>query len=169
MRASTFPRDEQSLPRASEDSLDSRQRPFSPGISAPWRPYPAGYAFPLSFDGWPSLLESSRSRCRIPPSLWSAYWRLGPTMPRDQTASGLPCSALLRCDWGGYPLCAGVVVSAPRATLRPMASEATRVWPPPCDSFTVLISHHPVIWLDDASTRIRSRLPVQSSPCLWHH
>jgi hypothetical protein len=47
----------------------------SVSILSDWvSPYPAGYAFPVPFGGWPSLLKQSLPSYGCVPPLPLAYW-----------------------------------------------------------------------------------------------
>ena len=101
--------------RASGRSPDPRQRPFRPGSSTRvalsaglWLPRPFRVA---AFASWVFLSRcGGRSSLRLTDC---SGWRRRPSA--EQTASGLPRSALLRGDGGGCPLCPGATVSPHRA------------------------------------------------------
>jgi len=101
-------------------------------------------------------------RClRLPvPAASSAFLTVGllavqdRRRPRDQTRIGITVFRTPEKRPGWVHLYAPESwCPAPRATLRPVALGARSNVARSVGSFTVLISHHPVIWLDDASAR----------------
>lgn len=124
--------------------------------------YPPGDGFPLPFGGRPSLLGSSCSRC--------GFTFLAVRLLPRQTASGFPCSPIVRCDEGGcllYPR-ATVPSRMPHQCFR--SSYLLTVGRPLAHA-VVLVSHHPTVkgyWglIRDSLTFTRLVFPLPVAPVM---
>jgi hypothetical protein len=135
------------------------------------RPYPAGYRwtggggaahhvprFPLPFGHRHSLLGHPVPAGR------SAFLTVSPPALPGRIPSGFPRSAQLSCDRGGCPLYPG------DGGVLPAGGSLSGRHPPlrcgqslhPAGAFRLAGPKR-----DEASSRVHSRSPVRSSPCLW--